>query len=63
MLSPHTRFHRELPLGSKLPICLICNEPVVLESSKTDENGKAIHEACYLLKVGLRDATTTPSKP
>jgi hypothetical protein len=39
------------PLGPKLPICPICNERVELESSKTDEYGKAIHEECYLIKL------------
>jgi hypothetical protein len=46
---------------SYLPICSICNKPVKLESGKVDELGKAVHEGRYLLKVGLRRATT-PSK-
>ena len=33
------------------PICDLCNKPVKLETSKTDERGKAVHEGCYLLKV------------
>ena len=31
--------------------CPICNEPVSLETSKTDEDGQAIHEECYASKV------------
>lgn len=31
--------------------CPICNEPVSLETSKTDEDGQAIHEECYAEKV------------
>jgi hypothetical protein len=29
----------------------MCNERVELESSKTDEDGHAIHEECYLQKI------------
>ena len=46
---------------SHLPICSVRNKPVKLETSKIDELGKAIHEGCYLLKVGLRRAT--PLRP
>ena len=35
------------------PICSICNKPVSLNSAKTDEDGTAIHEACYLVKLGV----------
>lgn len=30
------------------PICSICKQPIRLETAKTDENGKAVHEDCYL---------------
>jgi hypothetical protein len=32
------------------------------ESSKTDENGKAVHEECYLLTLRLKQATTPAPK-
>jgi len=35
----------------ELPGCCICNSPVPLETSKTDENGQAVHEERYVLKV------------
>ncbi|MHB8215089.1 MAG: hypothetical protein ACYDDS_03320 [Candidatus Sulfotelmatobacter sp.] len=38
-----------------LPRCCICNDPVPLETSKTDEYGRALHEECYVLKLGLKD--------
>jgi hypothetical protein len=41
------------------PICSICNRPVKLETSKIDEAGKAVHEGCYLLKIGVK---RTPPK-
>lgn len=51
-------FHR-IPLAdlggvwrcSSKPACSICNEPVELETAKTDECGRAIHENCYVLKL------------
>lgn len=36
--------------------CILCDNPVLLSSSKTDENGKAVHEECYLLRMRLRRA-------
>jgi hypothetical protein len=43
-----------------LPRCSLCERPVLLETSKTDEYGKAVHEECYALKTRLKQATTTP---
>ena len=37
--------------------CSICNKPVDLETTKTDERGKAVHEQCYVLKHALLNAT------
>ena len=37
-----------------LPVCPICNLAVALEAAKTDEDGRAMHEDCYLLKLGLK---------
>ena len=54
-------FWNKSSLLEKLPLCPICNTPVALESAKTDENGKATHEDCYLLKIGLKTGTTRPS--
>jgi hypothetical protein len=31
-----------------LPRCAICNKAVDLTESKTDEQGQAVHEACYV---------------
>lgn len=51
-------FHR-IPLAdpggvyrcSSKPACFICEKPVALETAKTDECGRAIHENCYVLKL------------
>ena len=40
------------------PICSICGQPVKVETTKTDEYGRAVHEQCYLLKVKLHRATS-----
>lgn len=34
-------------------LCWICGHKVDLETCKTDEDGKAVHEDCYALKVAL----------
>lgn len=31
--------------------CPVCNEPVLLETCKTDENGQATHEECYVERI------------
>jgi hypothetical protein len=52
-----------MPNGSdsRFPVCSICDKPLKLETSKTDELGKAVHEGCYLLRVSLKKPTT-PAK-
>jgi hypothetical protein len=39
--------------------CCICAEPIPLETCKTDECGKSVHEECYVRKTisGFRSAT------
>jgi hypothetical protein len=49
-----------MPESITSPLCFICHTPVQLEISKTDENGHAVHERCYLLRLRLRQATTGP---
>jgi hypothetical protein len=44
--------------SSGLPRCLLCGKPVPLDTSKTDENGKDVHEECYVLRMRLRRATS-----
>jgi hypothetical protein len=31
--------------------CCVCTRPIPLETSKTDEHGKAVHEECYVRKT------------
>ena len=49
-----------------LPACCICNSPVLVETSKTDEYGQAVHEECHVLKLRsaaefLNDGASTPA--
>jgi hypothetical protein len=32
-------------------LCTICNNPVPIETSRTDEYGQPVHEHCYLEKL------------
>ena len=41
------RVQRVRHVGPQFPICPICNEPVEIETVRTDENGKTIHDECY----------------
>ncbi len=42
------------PLSSvRAAICAICHQPVLLNVAKADEDGDAIHEDCYLIKLGM----------
>jgi hypothetical protein len=49
-----------VPDAPGLPRCSLCDKPVLLETSKTDEYGKAVHSECYALKMRLKQATTPP---
>ena len=40
-----------MPAIAPLPICSLCDEPVQIETAKTDENGDAVHEDCYVVKM------------
>jgi hypothetical protein len=34
-----------------VPACAICDKPVPLETAKSDEDGRPVHEQCYVLKL------------
>jgi hypothetical protein len=62
MARMHPSFHntRAVPIPRRpaLPAYPICNKEVQLETAKTDEVGRALHEECYLLRLNLRRSTT-----
>lgn len=39
------------PLYPPTLFCAICGHPVRIETAKTDEHGRAIHDGCYLLAL------------
>ncbi|HKN15579.1 MAG TPA: hypothetical protein VJX47_01455 [Candidatus Sulfotelmatobacter sp.] len=64
MKSPngHDPHSAEKPLGSQPQVlCSICNCLVTLESAKSDEYGRPVHEECYVLKTQLKRAGTPPA--
>jgi hypothetical protein len=38
-------------MTSSLPRCAICQQPVRLETAKSDERGQPVHEDCYLQRL------------
>jgi hypothetical protein len=40
--------------------CAICHKPAPLETAKTDEHGRIIHEECYVFKMQLIAASIKP---
>jgi hypothetical protein len=52
--------------ASRVPFCSICNRPVWLNEAKTDEDGQAVHESCYVAKIHLvqsdRDRASAQSR-
>jgi hypothetical protein len=36
------------------PACAICGQPVSLETGKADEDGRIVHEQCYVAKLRER---------
>jgi hypothetical protein len=53
-----TRADTRLGRNAALTPCILCNNPVPLGNSKTNEDGKAVHEECYLLRMRLKRATS-----
>jgi hypothetical protein len=43
--------------------CSICNKPVDLKTSKTNEAGQPVHEKCYVLRQALKEATRPIRRP
>ena len=55
---PQDASSKKIPaLRTPTLFCRICGKPVSVETAKTDGDGKAIHEECYVLKVKLENAT------
>jgi hypothetical protein len=46
-------------IRSRFPLCSLCNEPVDLTTAKVDEDGNAIHEECYVLRMQKKEPPPT----
>jgi len=44
------------------PSCWICGKQVTLNNCKTDENGHAVHEACYVASIKTEDGSQSTIK-
>jgi len=42
-----------MPTSHALIKCAICGNPISLEDAKVTENGKPVHEECYVAKLRL----------
>lgn len=51
------------PVSQPAVICCICAEPISLETARTDERGKAVHEICYVSKTISRFRVTRTVYP
>ena len=47
------RSSRITEVGMLSPACIVCNEPLLLESCIVDEVGNPAHEYCYLVRLGV----------
>jgi len=42
-------------------LCILCNRPVDLQTDLcTDENGKAVHDECYVKRLGSTQGKSSP---
>jgi hypothetical protein len=46
-------------IRSRFPLCSLCNEPVDLQTAKTDADGQAMHEDCYVLRLQMKGTPPT----
>lgn len=48
---------RKKPAPETCVPCIICGQPVALEMAKTDDDGQAVHENCYVHKLAVNTGT------
>jgi hypothetical protein len=52
--SPQRRQSDAAAAAARLVKCTICGHPIALEIAKVDEDGDAVHEGCYVVKLRAR---------
>jgi hypothetical protein len=50
-----------MPIFSRVPLCSICEKPLDPKIAVTDQDGKPVHEECYVLKLQQEDAKKPPT--
>jgi hypothetical protein len=40
-----------MTIVSRHPLCGVCNKPLELDIAVADQDGKAVHEECYVLRM------------
>ena len=43
--------------------CSLCNMPLTLETAKTDDCGKAVHDECYILAIAVKRPESPINRP
>jgi len=46
---------KDLKQSASEHVCHLCGKVVPLESAKTDDQGRVVHEKCYVLWIVSRD--------
>ena len=54
----HSACPRLIPKKAATTACPICHKEVLIETAKTDEDGRALHKECYLFRLRLKGLTT-----
>jgi hypothetical protein len=49
-----------MPFFPRVPLCGICIKPLDPKIAVTDQDGKPVHEECYVLKLQQEDANKPP---
>ena len=51
-----------MALNNAEPKCAIGGRIVELETSNTDSSGAAVHESCYVAKIGAKKSSDAPEE-
>ena len=49
--------------AARLVKCTICSHPIALETAKADEDGDAVHEGCYVVKLRAKSRSAVTQIP
>ena len=61
--SPQRRQSDAASASARLVKCTICRHPIALEIAKVDEDGDAVHEGCYVIKLRAKSRSAVTQIP